>query len=364
MRRFISFLASLTRFATLVVVLMLACLAPQAEALLTSSHPGLYEPIPSQAHAPDLIIEEIHPLGYADDGECLDLCICVEPETHTRVFYIVKSPTGLAVIIVSGGIADNPKQDFDHDYNWRNFVDAARAMMRQYNGSLVDGEKIEWIVERDAYEKRALVEKKPKDYYTKAIEKMALSEGTVLRWFNDQKQFAQALNMDTIGLNRSGLNLINFIEIFSHGGPGALSFTWGTEGNGSFRTKDVKTIDPKAFSSVAQGRSWACYSATPQDDRTPSVIDAWSGHLGIRMTGATGKTEYGGVSGVRNSRKKRALVTIQAMGVVAVSEDQDAAIQKLKEMSGPQLPTLSSGIIHFLSHGFNKWKTATNETEN
>jgi len=99
MRRFISFLASLTRFATLAVVLMLACLAPQAEALLTSSHPALSSPILSQAHAPEsvLIIEEIHPLGYADDGECLDLCICVEPETLTRVFYIVKSPTGLAI---------------------------------------------------------------------------------------------------------------------------------------------------------------------------------------------------------------------------------------------------------------------------
>jgi len=97
MRRFISFLAGLTRFATLAVVLMLACLAPQAEALLTSSDPILSEPIPSQAHAPEsyLIIEDIHPLGYADDGECLDLCICVEPETLTRVFYIVKSPTGL-----------------------------------------------------------------------------------------------------------------------------------------------------------------------------------------------------------------------------------------------------------------------------
>jgi len=97
MRRFLSILASLTRFATLAVVLMLACLAPQAEALLTSSHPGLSAPIPSQAHAPEsvLIIEEIHPIGYADDGDCLDLCVCVEPETLTRVFCIVKSPTGL-----------------------------------------------------------------------------------------------------------------------------------------------------------------------------------------------------------------------------------------------------------------------------
>ena len=97
MRRFLSILASLTRFATLAVALMLACLAPQAEALLTPSDPVLSEPLPQQAHAPEsiLIIEEIHSIGYADDGECLDLCVCVEPETHTRVFCIVKSPTGL-----------------------------------------------------------------------------------------------------------------------------------------------------------------------------------------------------------------------------------------------------------------------------
>ena len=98
MRRFLSILASLTRFATLAVALMLACLAPQANALLTPSDPILSEPIASQAHAPEsiLIIEEVYPVGYADDGEYLDLCVCVEPETHTRVFCIVKSPTGLA----------------------------------------------------------------------------------------------------------------------------------------------------------------------------------------------------------------------------------------------------------------------------
>jgi len=102
MRRFIFFLAGLSRFATLAVALMLACLAPQAEALLTPSDPVLSAPIPSQAHAPEsiLVIEEIHPVGYADDGECLDLCICVEPETLTRVFCIVKSPTGLDVYAV------------------------------------------------------------------------------------------------------------------------------------------------------------------------------------------------------------------------------------------------------------------------
>ena len=113
MRRFLSILASLSRFATLAVALMLACLAPQAEALLTPSDPVLSAPIPSQAHAPEsiLIIEEIHPVGYADDGECLDLCVCVEPETHTRVFCIVKSPTGL---VPGGGnpITMGPGQDY------------------------------------------------------------------------------------------------------------------------------------------------------------------------------------------------------------------------------------------------------------
>ena len=79
-----------------ILAVMLACLAPQAEAVYTPL-PDLSESITSQAYAPepDLLIEEVYPIGYADDGDCLDMVVCVEAQTHTRVVYIVKSYLGL-----------------------------------------------------------------------------------------------------------------------------------------------------------------------------------------------------------------------------------------------------------------------------
>ena len=77
---------------------MLACLAPQAEAVYTSSLTfDDVAPSPVCNPEPDLLIEEVYPLGQADDGDYLDMVVCVEQETHTRVCYIVKSPLGLDV---------------------------------------------------------------------------------------------------------------------------------------------------------------------------------------------------------------------------------------------------------------------------
>ncbi len=103
MKRFISiFSCKLIRLWW--IAALLACLAPQAEASLPRRMTGVYTPLPdlsesiaSQSYAsePDLLIEEVYPIGYADDGDYLDMVICVEPQTHTRVVYIVKSPLGL-----------------------------------------------------------------------------------------------------------------------------------------------------------------------------------------------------------------------------------------------------------------------------
>ena len=78
-----------------VLAAMLACFAPQAEAIVTPL-PDLSESItaPAPSVAPDFIIEAVYPLGQADDGDLIDMVVCVKVETHTRVVYIVKSPLG------------------------------------------------------------------------------------------------------------------------------------------------------------------------------------------------------------------------------------------------------------------------------
>ena len=81
-----------------ILAAMLACFAPQAEAIVTPL-PDLSESIsaPAPAVAPDYIIEAVYPIGQADDGDFIDMVVCVEVETHTRVVCIVKSPLGLEI---------------------------------------------------------------------------------------------------------------------------------------------------------------------------------------------------------------------------------------------------------------------------
>jgi len=93
MRRFLS-----------VFAVMLACLAPQAEAVYTPL-PDLSKSFASQAYAPepDYIIETVQPLGQSHDGSHLDLVVLVAPETHTRAICVVQSPLGLDYVSVSDG---------------------------------------------------------------------------------------------------------------------------------------------------------------------------------------------------------------------------------------------------------------------
>ena len=106
MRRFLS-----------VFAVMLACLAPQAEAVYTPL-PDLSKSFASQAYAPepDYIIETVQPLGQSHDGSHLDLVVLVAPETHTRAICVVQSPLGLATRFVEKRNADGMLIGFDTEY--------------------------------------------------------------------------------------------------------------------------------------------------------------------------------------------------------------------------------------------------------
>jgi len=50
---------------------------------------------PAATDGPILELVELYPIGQTDTGEHIELAVFVEPQTHTRVFYIVQSPLGL-----------------------------------------------------------------------------------------------------------------------------------------------------------------------------------------------------------------------------------------------------------------------------
>jgi len=115
-----------------ILAAMLACLAPQAEAILTPL-PGISESFcaPAPVVAPDYIIEAVYPIGQAADGDCLDMVVCVEPQTHTRVVYIVKSSLGTDYVSVDGG---NVYWNVEKD-SWLYNPDVNRFLI----GSVADG---------------------------------------------------------------------------------------------------------------------------------------------------------------------------------------------------------------------------------
>jgi len=90
--------------AVAVVMVSGAAHASISTPALRPSAPVPSEPIsslavPSESHVADPgevdVFVAVMPLGMTDDGEYLDLVMVVEPETHTREWYIVQSPLGL-----------------------------------------------------------------------------------------------------------------------------------------------------------------------------------------------------------------------------------------------------------------------------
>jgi len=62
----------------------------------------------TEADGPILELVELYPLGQTDTGEHIELAVFVEPQTHTRVFYIVQSPLGLDPTAIGAAASGRP----------------------------------------------------------------------------------------------------------------------------------------------------------------------------------------------------------------------------------------------------------------
>mgnify|MGYP006293237261 CR=1 FL=1 len=92
---------NLGRLTAFVLAAFAALAAPSAHAIRTpidTTPAALSEPlvaVADPAPADAWLIEAVYPVGQAPDGDCIELAVLVEPETHTRVWCYVKSPLGL-----------------------------------------------------------------------------------------------------------------------------------------------------------------------------------------------------------------------------------------------------------------------------
>jgi len=278
------------------------------------------------------------PLGYVDGMSLYEYC-AGRPIAGV-------DPDGLDRLVVSGGVQDNPK-DTNHDWNWRNFVTAGALQLGEQKQLLREGERLEWLVYRPAYITRAMADCRAPDAYTKEIERIAKSQGAILRWFGTTREFIACLNYGADGAPRgfrsepmavrtskpkpdehgplglhlhwarvsdaqgktrwvgslwrpSEASLIRSLHIYSHGIPGALWFDYGTTFCHKFGISDVERVAPGILAIGAKCESWACRTANPVVafgrldtlSGLTSLSYEWQKQTGAFLEGAVGGTDY------------------------------------------------------------------------
>jgi hypothetical protein len=235
------------------------------------------------------------------------------------------------IVLLSGGPASN-RADPEHDFNPLNFATAARIrierLMESAFGSqrqMIPTDRIRWLVMRPPYRYRALEEDKDADFYLNDLRNRSLvnlraawdrlaaqarekepaatiptgAQAITLEFINSTGEFVTILNEGSAG-ERSTMPVGRF-EYFGHGGvvaggAGELWFQYGWQHlkspNVAFTTDDVRRLDPSAFVSEGEYRSWSCNTATPPGNNRKTFVQAWVERLGGRFVGAVGRTTY------------------------------------------------------------------------
>ena len=190
-------------------------------------------------------------------------------------------------IIVSGGPAlrewENLRiEDRRHDKWWGNFIRPARVridQLRQQHGPNV---RITWLVHKPSYVARAKEDGRPLISY---IESVRDKYPCRLMWFQTGDQVINYLNR---GHDRNRVKVVNF-EFFGHSNKYCFLFDYSSEISGASKSwlhvNDLKKINRKAFAKDAFCKSWGCHTGE-------SMTRSWRKHLGVRLVGAVGKTDY------------------------------------------------------------------------
>jgi hypothetical protein len=208
-----------------------------------------------------------------------------------HLFILLLSALGLAIhaqaqteyVILSGGPALRKWEDLrrageQHDRFWGNFIATASTRI----GELRKGNPtmpISWLVYRDAYARRSMVDGKP---YTQWIMEKQAKYNIRVVFFSSGREVIAHLN------NRRGVKIGGF-EFYGHSNKHCFMFDYSSDGYGIssswLHEADIKRINRSAFAKNAYCQSWGCHTGE-------SMSQVWKKTLGLTLIGAHGKTDY------------------------------------------------------------------------
>jgi len=190
-------------------------------------------------------------------------------------------------IIVSGGPAlrkwEDLRQEIEqHDRWWGNFIRAARARIQELQKRHGGNYPITWLVYRPGYVTRASEDGNPLISW---IESVSETYKVKLIWINTGRDIISHINT---GQDRKRIKIIGF-EYYGHSNQYAFMMDYSNDIMGAstswLHEKELQAIQRAAFSRRAKCRSYGCKTGE-------SMSANWRAATGVRMWGATGKTDY------------------------------------------------------------------------
>lgn len=189
-------------------------------------------------------------------------------------------------IIVSGGPALRQWEDLrrsgeQHDRWWANFIATAMTRVKDLRKAQPNL-PITWLVYRDAYLRRAAVDRQP---YTSWIQEKQAKYNINVVWFRTGDDVINYINN---GQNRGRTKIVGF-EYFGHSNKYCFMFDYSCDIYGVssawLHQNDLRKIRSSAFASNAYCHSWGCHTGE-------AMSDLWKKATGVWMVGAMGKTDY------------------------------------------------------------------------
>ncbi|MGJ8696478.1 MAG: hypothetical protein ACSHYF_09180 [Verrucomicrobiaceae bacterium] len=191
-------------------------------------------------------------------------------------------------VILCGGPAlrkwENLRVEKDrHDKWWANFVRASTMRMDQLRRAYGKDARVTWIVYRPGYIQRGREDSKP---YTTWITEQATKRNAKLIWFNSGDQAIAAIN------SRPKRSIVTF-DFFGHSNKHCFLLDYGSDimavSQAWIHENDLRKIRSSVFSRNALCQSYGCHTGE-------SMSQIWHSHIGVKLIGARGKTDYSALS--------------------------------------------------------------------
>jgi RHS repeat-associated protein len=193
---------------------------------------------------------------------------------------------GLDDVVISGGVSVNDPNS--HDRSAWNFLNAAarsaKALKEKYIEAGDKDTRVFVIMYTPSYERRAIFEKKQKDYYLNIMKKSAGKYGFELLTITSASELTSALN-------KFKNKQLSSVEYFGHSNIDALFLEYSSVRSGvstdTWGVSEANKVNKDIFSPIAFFASYGCYQGE-QTGLMEKLHQVWS----IITKGSIGTTDY------------------------------------------------------------------------